>query len=281
MPRTGSFRGSRHRAVGRRPGQLSLAGPHHLVLHRPRQCRRKEAGHPPALRISRGQTGCGSRPARPSRASHDRRQGTGRAAVASSLVVNATGLGKDTPGSALTGAAVMPRRCVAWDMNYRGPLTFLQQARAQQDAPGLRIADGWRFFLHGWTNALAPILDVPPGNPVLASVLDTQRTSQPGREGETKVIYPERVRCVPPRDRLFAPLPQAPIGSKSGQNRRRASQGRAPGGPAQPFPGCSTRSSAHTTLPARSGTCSQPTHRWPPASSRGAGSAAPRRESIA
>ncbi len=100
------------------------------------------------------------------------------------LVVNATGLGKDSPGSPLASEAVMPRRCVVWDMNYRGPLTFLQQARAQQDALGLRIADGWRFFLHGWTNALAPILDVPPGDPILASVLDTRRTSQPGREGE-------------------------------------------------------------------------------------------------
>ena len=93
------------------------------------------------------------------------------------LVVNATGLGKDSPGSPLTSEAVFPHRCVVWDMNYRGPLTFLQQARAQQDALGLHIADGWRFFLHGWTNALAPILDVPPGDPVLASVLDTQRTS--------------------------------------------------------------------------------------------------------
>lgn len=92
------------------------------------------------------------------------------------LVVNATGLGKDGPGSPLTDEAVFPRHCVVWDMNYRGPLTFLQQARAQRDARGLQIADGWRFFLHGWTNALAAILDVPPGDPALASILDTQRT---------------------------------------------------------------------------------------------------------
>jgi shikimate 5-dehydrogenase len=92
------------------------------------------------------------------------------------LVVNATGLGKDNRCSPLIDEAVWPRRCVVWDMNYRGPLTFLQQARAQRDALGLRIADGWRFFLHGWTNALAPILGVPPSDPALASVLDTQRT---------------------------------------------------------------------------------------------------------
>jgi shikimate dehydrogenase len=93
------------------------------------------------------------------------------------LVVNATGLGKDSPGSPLTDEAVFPRHCIAWDMNYRGPLTFLRQARAQQHARGLQIADGWRFFLHGWANALARILDVPPGDPALAGTMDTQRTS--------------------------------------------------------------------------------------------------------
>ncbi len=93
------------------------------------------------------------------------------------LVVNATGLGKDRPGSPLTDQAVFPCHCAVWDMNYRGPLTFLQQARAQQQACGLQIADGWRFFLHGWTNALARILGVPPGDPALASILDTQRPS--------------------------------------------------------------------------------------------------------
>jgi shikimate dehydrogenase len=93
------------------------------------------------------------------------------------LVVNATGLGKDSPGSPLTDEAVFPRHCVVWDMNYRGPLTFLHQAPTQCDARELHIVDGWRFFLHGWTHALARILDVPPGDPALASILDTQRTS--------------------------------------------------------------------------------------------------------
>jgi len=93
------------------------------------------------------------------------------------LVVNATGLGKDSPGSPLTDEAVFPRHCVVWDMNYRGPLTFLQQARAQRNARGLQIADGWRFFLHGWTSALARILDVPPSDPGLVRILDTWRTN--------------------------------------------------------------------------------------------------------
>ena len=51
-----------------------------------------------------------------------------------SLVVNATGLGKDAPGSPLTDAARFPERGIVWDLNYRGDLIFLEQARAQQRA---------------------------------------------------------------------------------------------------------------------------------------------------
>src|SRR5690349_1735935 len=44
-----------------------------------------------------------------------------------SLVVNATGMGKDTPGSPLTDAARFPPRTVVWELNYRGELDFLHQ----------------------------------------------------------------------------------------------------------------------------------------------------------
>lgn len=46
-------------------------------------------------------------------------------APAGSLVVNATGLGKDRPGSPLTEAATFPERAVIWELNYRGSLKFL------------------------------------------------------------------------------------------------------------------------------------------------------------
>jgi shikimate 5-dehydrogenase len=36
-----------------------------------------------------------------------------------SLVVNATGLGKDAPGSPLTGHAAFSEQAVAWDLNWR------------------------------------------------------------------------------------------------------------------------------------------------------------------
>ena len=48
------------------------------------------------------------------------------------VVINATGLGKDIPGSPLTDAAIFPKNAVAWDLNYRGDLVFLDQARAQE-----------------------------------------------------------------------------------------------------------------------------------------------------
>lgn len=81
-----------------------------------------------------------------------------------SLVVNATGLGKDVPGSPISDAAVFPRRGVVWELNYRGELRFLEQARRQQEARSLYIQDGWRYFLHGWTEVIAEVfhLDLTP-----------------------------------------------------------------------------------------------------------------------
>lgn len=73
-----------------------------------------------------------------------------------SLVVNATGLGKDRPGSPFTDAVELPEQAVAWDFNYRGHLTFLEQAAAA-DA---RVVDGWRYFIHGWTQVVAEVFDL-------------------------------------------------------------------------------------------------------------------------
>ncbi|MFW5777071.1 MAG: shikimate dehydrogenase [Spirochaetota bacterium] len=47
-----------------------------------------------------------------------------------SVVVNATGLGKDAAGSPLTARATFPERGFAWEFNYRGDLLFLEQARS-------------------------------------------------------------------------------------------------------------------------------------------------------
>jgi shikimate dehydrogenase len=77
-----------------------------------------------------------------------------------SLVINATGLGKDRPGSPLDDATVFPRGSIVWDLNYRGDLTFLSQARAQVASRGLRVFDGWSYFLHGWTAVVAEVFDL-------------------------------------------------------------------------------------------------------------------------
>ena len=53
-----------------------------------------------------------------------------------SIVINATGMGKDRPGSPITDAGLFPRGGIAWEFNYRGELDFLHQALAQQAAPG-------------------------------------------------------------------------------------------------------------------------------------------------
>lgn len=80
-----------------------------------------------------------------------------------SLVINATGLGKDAPGSPLSDAAIFPENAVVWDLNYRGDLVFLDQARAQAGAQGLTIVDGWTYFIHGWTQVIAEVFHITIG----------------------------------------------------------------------------------------------------------------------
>jgi shikimate dehydrogenase len=77
-----------------------------------------------------------------------------------SLVVNASGLGKDRPGSPVPQGAVFPARAIVWEFNYRGSLEFLAQARAQETDRGLTVVDGWRYFIHGWSQVVAEVFDV-------------------------------------------------------------------------------------------------------------------------
>jgi shikimate dehydrogenase len=77
-----------------------------------------------------------------------------------SLIVNATGMGKDIPGSPVTDSARFPERGVVWDLNYRGELDFLRQARRQERTRDLRVEDGWLYFLHGWSEVIAEVFHV-------------------------------------------------------------------------------------------------------------------------
>lgn len=74
------------------------------------------------------------------------------------VVVNATGMGKDSPGSPVTDQGVFPMNGIAWEINYRGELDFWHQAMAQKDERNLFIEDGWLYFVHGWTQVIAEVL---------------------------------------------------------------------------------------------------------------------------
>jgi shikimate 5-dehydrogenase len=77
-----------------------------------------------------------------------------------SVVINSTGMGKDTPGSPITNAGLFPRHGIAWEFNYRGELDFMHQALAQVETRAVRVEDGWLYFVHGWTQVVAQVLHI-------------------------------------------------------------------------------------------------------------------------
>jgi shikimate 5-dehydrogenase len=79
---------------------------------------------------------------------------------AGSIVINATGMGKDTPGSPITDAGLFPFNGIAWEFNYRGELDFMHQALAQKETRNLLVEDGWLYFVHGWTQVIAQVLHI-------------------------------------------------------------------------------------------------------------------------
>ena len=87
--------------------------------------------------------------------------------AAGTVIVNATGLGKLAPGSPLPGPDVFPEGTLAWDFNYRGPLTFLEQARLATIA----TVDGWDYFVAGWAAGLAAVT----GNDLTIELFDRFR----------------------------------------------------------------------------------------------------------
>jgi len=74
-----------------------------------------------------------------------------------SLVINASGMGKDISGSPITANARFPESGVAWELNYRGKLDFLRQAAAWRHDRGLHLEAGWPYFIHGWTTAIEEV----------------------------------------------------------------------------------------------------------------------------
>jgi shikimate 5-dehydrogenase len=99
---------------------------------------------------------------------------------AGSLVINATGLGKDLPGSPIGVDALLPEGSVAWDLNYRGDLRFLETAIRQEGDRGVRAVDGWTYFVHGWLQAVKEVfqIDVPTSGPEFDRLSDLARDAR-------------------------------------------------------------------------------------------------------
>ena len=75
-----------------------------------------------------------------------------------SIIINATGMGKDTPGSPITWDGKFPLNSLSWEFNYRGELDFLHQSLAQAGSRNVKVEDGWLYFVHGWTQVVAQVL---------------------------------------------------------------------------------------------------------------------------
>jgi len=105
--------------------------------------------------------------------------------VPGSLVVNATGMGKDSPGSPVTGAVPFPKGSCVWDFNYRGELQFLHLARDQGATGELSIQDGWLYFVYGWLSVIGDVFhrEIPARGPLfdeLCAIAERQRRRKEG-----------------------------------------------------------------------------------------------------
>jgi shikimate 5-dehydrogenase len=100
-----------------------------------------------------------------------------------SLVVNGTGMGKDAPGSPISDEGIFPDHGLVWELNYRGALGFLDQARRQREARALLIEDGWNYFIHGWTCVMEEVLDIEISAPLRQELSDIALLARGGTEG--------------------------------------------------------------------------------------------------
>jgi shikimate 5-dehydrogenase len=77
-----------------------------------------------------------------------------------SLIINATGMGKDLPGSPWPDGMLFPKNSFLWELNYRGSLEFYHQGKLQEIERNLTVIDGWRYFIYGWTQVISEVFDV-------------------------------------------------------------------------------------------------------------------------
>ena len=98
-----------------------------------------------------------------------------------SLVVNATGMGKDTPGSPITDGARFPERGLVWELNYRGELQFLREALEQREPRRLQVEDGWRYFIHGWMTIIEEVFHLRIDEDQLSRLAALSEPERPSR----------------------------------------------------------------------------------------------------
>jgi shikimate dehydrogenase len=77
-----------------------------------------------------------------------------------SLLINATGMGKDIPGTPIPRGTKFPTNSIVWELNYRGSLEFLIQAKLEAQESNLQVHDGWRYFIHGWSSVIEEVFDI-------------------------------------------------------------------------------------------------------------------------
>ncbi len=95
-----------------------------------------------------------------------------------SIVINATGMGKDIPGSPITDDGLFPKNGIAWEFNYRGELDFMHQALRQVESRHVFVEDGWVYFLHGWTQVIAQVLHIELTDKLFARLNEVASTTR-------------------------------------------------------------------------------------------------------
>ena len=84
-----------------------------------------------------------------------------------SLIINATGMGKDIPGSPVPKSIDFPEQVIVWELNYRGSLEFYQHAKEQEARRKLRVHDGWDYFLLGWSSVMEEVFHFELTEPLM------------------------------------------------------------------------------------------------------------------
>jgi shikimate 5-dehydrogenase len=95
-----------------------------------------------------------------------------------SMVINATGMGKDTPGSPVTEDGRFPHHGIVWELNYRGERSFFHQAQAQAAWRHLQVEDGWLYFLLGWKDVVSHVFDLAIDEATFQKLAQTARRCQ-------------------------------------------------------------------------------------------------------